>query len=74
LSVHIPGLSTSPWPESPSPGPVRHAVISEAVDLRNRELALVVVLAGPILLLGLWPSSVLDITRVASEARVGHLK
>ena len=55
-------------------GPVRHAVISEAVGLRSRELALVLVLAGLILLLGLWPSSVLDITRVASEAWVGHLK
>ena len=53
-------------------GPVRYAVISEAVDLRSRELALV--LAGLILLLGVWPSSVLDITRVASEAWVGHLK
>jgi len=55
-------------------GRVRYAVISEAVGLRSRELALVLVLAGLILLLGLWPSSVLDITRVASEAWVGHLK
>ena len=55
-------------------GPVRHAVISEAVDLRSRELALVLVPAGLILLLGLWPSSVLDITRVAGEAWVGQLK
>jgi NADH-quinone oxidoreductase subunit M len=55
-------------------GPVRHAVISEALDLRSRELGLVLVLAGLVLLLGLWPNSVLDITRVASEAWVGHLK
>lgn len=55
-------------------GPVRHAVISEAIDLRSRELALVLVLAGLILLMGLWPNSVLDITRVASETWVEHLK
>ena len=55
-------------------GPVRHVGISEALDLCSRELALVVVLAGLILSLGLWPSSVLDITRVASEDWVGHLK
>lgn len=56
------------------PGPVRHAGISEALDLCSRELALVVVLAGLILSLGRWPGSVLDITRVAREDRVGHLK
>jgi len=55
-------------------GPVRHAVINNALDLRNRELGPILVLAGLVLLLGLWPNGVLDITRVASEAWVGHLK
>jgi len=43
-------------------------VIGEALDLRRRELLLVLVLSGLILLLGLWPAGVLDITRTASEA------
>jgi len=49
-------------------GPVRSTVIAEALDLRRRELLPVLVLAALILLLGLWPGSVLDITRAASEA------
>jgi len=48
-------------------GPVKSSVIGEALDLRRRELLLVLVLTGLVLLLGLWPGSVLDITQTASE-------
>jgi len=55
-------------------GPVRSTVIAEAMDLRRRELLLVLVLIALVLLLGLWPGSVLDITRTASEAWVAPFR
>jgi NADH-quinone oxidoreductase subunit M len=55
-------------------GPVRNSVIGEALDLRSRELLLVLVLTGLILLLGLWPASVLDTSRAASEAWVAPFR
>lgn len=55
-------------------GPVRRAVIADALDLGRRELLLVPVLTGLILLLGLWPASVLDISRTASAAWVTSLE
>ena len=55
-------------------GPVRSTVIAEALDLRRRELLLVLVLTALVLLLGLWPGSVLDITRTASEAWVAPFR
>ena len=55
-------------------GPVKHDVIGDALDLRKRELALVAVFAVLILLLGLWPNSVLQITQIASETWVSNLK
>ncbi|MCW8955486.1 MAG: NADH-quinone oxidoreductase subunit M [Gammaproteobacteria bacterium] len=48
-------------------GNSRQSVVTEALDLRPRELALVLVFAAMILYTGLNPGSVLDITRVASE-------
>jgi NADH-quinone oxidoreductase subunit M len=55
-------------------GPIKSSVIGEALDLRRRELLLVLVLTGLVLLLGLWPASVLDITRTASEAWVAPFR
>ena len=55
-------------------GPVRYAVISDALDLCSRELVMISVLVCLILLLGFWPNSVLDIRRVASETRIAYLK
>jgi len=55
-------------------GPVRSIVIAEALDLRRRELLLVLVLTALVLVLGLWPGGVLDITRTASEAWVAPFK
>jgi len=55
-------------------GPVRSTVIAEALDLRRRELLLVLVLTALVLVLGLWPGSVLDITRTASEAWVAPFR
>jgi len=49
------------------PGPVKNAVVAEAVDLRTRELLLVVVFIGVIFTGGIFPNIVLDFTRSASE-------
>lgn len=43
-------------------------VISEAIDLRPRELGIILLLSGLILFTGLFPSGILDVTRSASEA------
>ena len=53
-------------------GPVTSSVISEAVDLRPHEL-LVAVTLGLLVLLGLFPGLVLDLTREATSAWVQHL-
>ena len=54
-------------------GPPGNQVVTEATDLGTRELWLLVVLASLILLLGVWPGSVLDLTRLASEGWVEHV-
>ncbi len=54
-------------------GPPANSIVSEALDLRTRELALLSLLAMLILLLGVWPGSVLEMTRMASEGWVEHL-
>ncbi len=54
-------------------GPAGSSIVSRAVDLRARELALLVLLAMLILLLGVWPGSVLEMTRVGSEGWIEHL-
>ena len=54
-------------------GPVTSSVISEAVDLRPHELLVAVTLGLLVLLLGLFPGLVLDLTREATSAWVQHL-
>jgi len=44
-------------------GPVRNAVVADALDLRPRELSLVIALALLVLIAGIYPNSVLDLTR-----------
>jgi NADH-quinone oxidoreductase subunit M len=55
-------------------GPVRHAVVEQAFDLRGRELLIVLTFAALTLLFGLRPDSVLNITRVAAGAWVEDLR
>jgi NADH-quinone oxidoreductase subunit M len=54
-------------------GPAHSAVITDAVDLRARELVVVSVMGLLILVGGFYPNSVLELTRTASEEWVGHL-
>jgi hypothetical protein len=55
------------------PGPAGNSIVRQAVDPRTRELSLPALLATLILLLGVWPGSLLELTRLASEGRVNHL-
>jgi len=48
-------------------GPMSSAVVAAAVDLRPRELALAGTLAALVLLAGLYPGAVLELTRPAVE-------
>ncbi|MEA3303688.1 MAG: NADH-quinone oxidoreductase subunit M [Pseudomonadota bacterium] len=54
-------------------GPVTNSVVDECVDLRWRELLVVTVFALLILLGGLFPSLVMDITETASTSWVARL-
>jgi len=54
-------------------GPVRHAVIEDAVDLRRRELGIILVMAILILTFGIYPNGILDQTRLSGEAWISHL-
>jgi NADH-quinone oxidoreductase subunit M len=54
-------------------GPVRNSVIEEAADLLPREVLVVAVLGFLILFMGLYPSAVLELTRVASEGWLSRL-
>jgi NADH-quinone oxidoreductase subunit M len=54
-------------------GTVHNPVVAEALDLRARELLVVVVLSGVMLFIGLRPSTVLDLTRTAGEAWVARV-
>jgi len=54
-------------------GPSHTAVITDAVDLRARELLVISVMAVLILVGGFYPTGILDMTRAASEAWVGNL-
>jgi len=49
-------------------GPMSSAVVAAAVDLQPRELALAGILAALVLLAGLYPAAVLELTRPAVEA------
>ena len=54
-------------------GPVTNSVIDECVDLRWRELLVVTVFAILILIGGLFPSLVMDVTETAATAWVSRL-
>jgi NADH:ubiquinone oxidoreductase subunit 4 (subunit M) len=48
-------------------------VVADAMDLRPRELILVSLLAGLILIAGIYPDLVLDLTRAATEGWIARL-
>jgi NADH-quinone oxidoreductase subunit M len=54
-------------------GPVGNPVVAAAVDLRPREVALMLAFALAILAFGLWPAPLLDLIRPAAEVWVGRL-
>ena len=54
-------------------GPVTRPLINDAMDLRPRELTVVTLLALLILIAGLYPQAVLDLTRVAGEAVIARI-
>jgi len=54
-------------------GPVTNPVINDAMDLRPRELILVTLLALLILIAGIYPQGVLDLTRVAAETVIARI-
>ncbi len=54
-------------------GPITSPVVGDALDLRQRELLVVSVMAALILFTGLYPDAVLDITRMTSEEWVANL-
>jgi NADH-quinone oxidoreductase subunit M len=54
-------------------GSAHSAVITDAVDLRPRELIVVTLMGTLILLGGFYPNGVLDLTRAASADWVNHL-
>ena len=49
-------------------GPLKNPAIGDAIDIRGRELLMVSVLAAIIIITGLYPSAILDITRSSAEA------
>ncbi|RUM92700.1 MAG: NADH-quinone oxidoreductase subunit M [Thiothrix sp.] len=54
-------------------GPIKNAVVQQAMDLRPRERFIAICLALIILFLGLYPASVLDLTKKSSTAWVERL-
>jgi NADH-quinone oxidoreductase subunit M len=54
-------------------GPMHNTAVIEAVDLRRRELMVMLVLGALILAGGLFPNAVLELTRITSESRVENL-
>ncbi|MCW8928967.1 MAG: NADH-quinone oxidoreductase subunit M [Gammaproteobacteria bacterium] len=55
-------------------GPVHNDVIATAMDLRTRELLLSVSFCVLIIIFGIFPDVILDITKGASESWIGALK
>ncbi|MBU1691501.1 MAG: NADH-quinone oxidoreductase subunit M [Gammaproteobacteria bacterium] len=55
-------------------GPANNPVVADAMDLRPRELAIVLVAAAIILVVGFYPSAVLDVIKPAGEAWVARLR
>lgn len=54
-------------------GQAHSAVISDAIDLRPRELAIMAVMGILVLVVGFYPNGVLELTRLASEDWVSRL-
>ncbi len=54
-------------------GPIKNDVVASAMDLRTRELLLTVALCILIIIFGIFPNIILDITQGASEAWVATL-
>ncbi len=54
-------------------GPVKNNVIAEAMDLRKRELLLVMAFIILIMLGGIFPNIILDITRASSDLWISNL-
>jgi NADH-quinone oxidoreductase subunit M len=54
-------------------GPVRSTVVADAVDLRPRELAVIMVFALIIIALGFYPAFVLDLLQATAQAWVARL-
>jgi len=48
-------------------GPIRNSAVSDAIDLRARELGIIIAMGILILVAGFYPDSVLELTRAASE-------
>jgi hypothetical protein len=55
-------------------GPVTNPVVADAADLRPRELVIALVAATIILVVGFYPSLVLDVIKPAGEAWVARIK
>ncbi len=55
-------------------GPVTSNVVASAIDLRKREIAIIVIMGIYIFVVGFHPNFVLDITRTASEGWLAHTK
>ncbi|MDP1705178.1 MAG: NADH-quinone oxidoreductase subunit M [Sulfurimicrobium sp.] len=55
-------------------GPAKNPVVADAMDLRPRELAICVLYAAIILIVGFYPSLVLDVIKPTGEAWVAHLQ
>jgi NADH-quinone oxidoreductase subunit M len=51
-------------------GPAHHSAVSEALDLRARELAIIVIMGVLVLAAGIYPEAVLNLTRATSEGWV----
>jgi NADH:ubiquinone oxidoreductase subunit 4 (subunit M) len=54
-------------------GPITSSVVSDAMDLRRRELLVFSVPGGLILFVGVYPDDILDITRISSKDWVSNL-
>ncbi|MBE9526531.1 MAG: NADH-quinone oxidoreductase subunit M, partial [Proteobacteria bacterium] len=54
-------------------GPIRNDVVAEAMDLRKRELVIAIIFIVLIMLGGIFPSIILDITLSSSEAWISLL-
>ena len=54
-------------------GPVRNEVVAQALDLRQRELLLILIFIVVIFLGGIFPNIILDMTRMGSENWINYL-